>query len=210
MGQFERTLIIVEEGAQVHYVEGCTAPMYIDREPALGRGRDHRQEARPLPLHDDPELGQQHLQPRDQAGRGLRRRRDGVGRRQPGQQADDEVPGRLHDGAGRAGRDPLDRLRRQGPAPGRRRQGGARVRRTPAAIISKSISKNGGRASYRGLVKVDRGAKGSKSNVVCDALILDPQSRCDTYPYIEIDEDDVNDRPRGQRLARSARSSSST
>ena len=62
---------------------------------------------------------------------------------------------------------------------------------TSSRIISKSISKNGGRASYRGLLKIDKGAKGSKSNVVCDALILDPASRSDTYPYIEIDEDDV-------------------
>ena len=62
---------------------------------------------------------------------------------------------------------------------------------TSSRIISKSISKNGGRASYRGLLKVADGAKGSKSNVVCDALILDDRSRSDTYPYIEIDEDDV-------------------
>ena len=98
-------------------------PDVLDREPALGRGRDHRQEGGPLPLHDDPELGQQHLQPRDQAGRRLRGRPDGVGRRQPRQPADDEVPGRLHDGQGGPRRDPLDRLRRQGAAPGRRRQG---------------------------------------------------------------------------------------
>jgi Fe-S cluster assembly protein SufB len=62
---------------------------------------------------------------------------------------------------------------------------------TSSRIISKSISKNGGRASYRGLLKVAHGAKGSRSNVVCDALILDERSRSDTYPYIEIDEDDV-------------------
>ncbi|MGZ3397411.1 MAG: SufD family Fe-S cluster assembly protein, partial [Isosphaeraceae bacterium] len=62
---------------------------------------------------------------------------------------------------------------------------------TSSRIISKSISKNGGRASYRGLVKVVAGAKGSRSNVVCDALILDDRSRSDTYPYIETDEDDV-------------------
>ncbi len=62
---------------------------------------------------------------------------------------------------------------------------------TTSKITSKSISKNGGRASYRGLLKVYKGAKGVKSNVVCDALLLDPQSRSDTYPYIEIDEDDV-------------------
>jgi Fe-S cluster assembly protein SufB len=62
---------------------------------------------------------------------------------------------------------------------------------TSSRIISKSISKNGGRASYRGLLKVADGAKHCKSNVVCDALILDAASRSDTYPYIEIDEDDV-------------------
>ncbi len=62
---------------------------------------------------------------------------------------------------------------------------------TTSKITSKSISKAGGRASYRGLLKVYKGAKGAKSTVVCDALLLDPQSRTDTYPYIEIDEDDV-------------------
>jgi Fe-S cluster assembly protein SufB len=63
---------------------------------------------------------------------------------------------------------------------------------TTSKITSKSISKGGGRASYRGLVKVYKGAKGVKSNVVCDALLLDPKSRSDTYPTIEIDEDDVS------------------
>jgi Fe-S cluster assembly scaffold protein SufB len=62
---------------------------------------------------------------------------------------------------------------------------------TSSRIISKSISKGGGRTSYRGLLKVYKGAHGAKSHVVCDALLLDPQSRSDTYPYIEIDEDNV-------------------
>ncbi|MDP1546437.1 MAG: Fe-S cluster assembly protein SufB [Anaerolineales bacterium] len=62
---------------------------------------------------------------------------------------------------------------------------------TTSKIVSKSISKGGGRASYRGMVKVYKGSKGVKSNVVCDALLLDPKSRSDTYPTIEIDEDDV-------------------
>jgi Fe-S cluster assembly protein SufB len=62
---------------------------------------------------------------------------------------------------------------------------------TTSKIISKSISKNGGRATYRGLLKVGSGATNCKSNVVCDALILDPESQSDTYPYIEIDEQDV-------------------
>jgi Fe-S cluster assembly protein SufB len=63
---------------------------------------------------------------------------------------------------------------------------------TSSRIVSKSISKSGGRASYRGLVKVNRDAKECKSNVVCDALILDPTSRSDTYPYIEVEEDQVS------------------
>jgi Fe-S cluster assembly protein SufB len=62
---------------------------------------------------------------------------------------------------------------------------------TTSKITSKSISMHGGRASYRGLLKVNPGAHGSRSNVVCDALLLDDHSRSDTYPYIEIDEDDV-------------------
>jgi Fe-S cluster assembly protein SufB len=62
---------------------------------------------------------------------------------------------------------------------------------TTSKITSKSISKGNGRASYRGLLRVYKGAKGVKSTVVCDALLLDPESRTDTYPYIEIEEDDV-------------------
>jgi len=62
---------------------------------------------------------------------------------------------------------------------------------TSSLITSKSISKDGGRTSYRGLLKVYPGCDGVKSNVRCDALLLDEQSRSDTYPYIEVDEDNV-------------------
>jgi len=62
---------------------------------------------------------------------------------------------------------------------------------TTSKIISKSISKDGGRTSYRGLLKVYRNAENSRSNVVCDALLLDERSRSDTYPYIEVDNDNV-------------------
>jgi Fe-S cluster assembly protein SufB len=65
------------------------------------------------------------------------------------------------------------------------------AKNTTSKITSKSISKDGGRASYRGLLKVYPGATGVKSNVVCDALLLDEASRSDTYPVIEIDEQDV-------------------
>jgi Fe-S cluster assembly protein SufB len=68
MGQFERTLIIVDEGAYVHYVEGHGAGLLV-RLAALGRGRDHRQAGRALPVHDDPELVEQRLQPRHEARR---------------------------------------------------------------------------------------------------------------------------------------------
>src|SRR2546426_1070350 len=63
---------------------------------------------------------------------------------------------------------------------------------TTSVITSKSISKNGGRAGYRGLLEVAKGARGSKSKVVCDALILDEESRSDTYPYMKIDENEVD------------------
>ena len=62
---------------------------------------------------------------------------------------------------------------------------------TTSKIVSKSISKDGGRTSYRGLVRVEDGATGCKSHVVCDALLLDEDSRTDTYPYQEIGERDA-------------------
>jgi len=62
---------------------------------------------------------------------------------------------------------------------------------TTSTITSKSVSKDGGRTSYRGLLKVAKGAVGSKATVLCDALLLDERSRSDTYPYIEVDEDHV-------------------
>jgi Fe-S cluster assembly protein SufB len=63
---------------------------------------------------------------------------------------------------------------------------------TTSVITSKSISKNGGRAGYRGLLQVAKGSHGARSKVVCDALILDDESRSDTYPYIQVDENDVD------------------
>ena len=91
MGQFERTLIIVDEGAFVHYVEGCTAPIYSsDSLHSAVVEIIVKKDA--LPLHDDPELVDQRLQPRHEAGGRLRGRDDGVGRREPRLEADDEVP----------------------------------------------------------------------------------------------------------------------
>ena len=61
----------------------------------------------------------------------------------------------------------------------------------PSSIISKSVARGGGRTSYRGLVQVHEGAYGSKSTVKCDALLVDTISRSDTYPYVDVREDDV-------------------
>lgn len=191
MGQFERTLIIVEEGANVHYVEGCTAPTYASDslhsavvEIVVKKGGRCRYSTiqnwsnnvynlvtkRAMAYEDatmewiDANLGSK------------------VTMKYPavymmGPRAHGEILSIAFAGEGQT----LD-------------AGGKVVHGAPntsSKIISKSISKNGGRASYRGLLKVAKGATGSKSTVVCDALLLDDHSRSDTYPYIEIDEQDV-------------------
>ena len=63
---------------------------------------------------------------------------------------------------------------------------------TSSTIVSKSVARGGGRTSYRGLIQINEGAHGSKSNVLCDALLVDQISRSDTYPYVDIREDDVS------------------
>lgn len=192
MGQFERTLIIVDEGAQVHYVEGCTAPMYSTESlhsavvevvvKKHGRCRyttiqnwanniynlvTKRAMAYEGALMEwiDGNLGSQ-----------LTMKYPAVYLMEP--QARGEI------------------LSIAFASSGQHQDAGAKIvhaaPQTSGRIVSKSISKNGGRSSYRGLVKVESGANKSKSSVVCDALILDDKSRSDTYPYIEIEEQDVS------------------
>jgi Fe-S cluster assembly protein SufB len=191
MGQFERTLIIVDEGASCHYVEGCTAPMYSTEslhaavvEVVVRRGARMRYTTiqnwanniynlvtkRAVGYQDsltewvDGNLGSR-----------LTMKYPAVYMKEPGARA--EVLSVAFAGAGQ------------------HQDAGAKVvhcaPHTSSRIVSKSISKSGGRASYRGLVRIEKDAVKSKSNVVCDALILDPQSRSDTYPYIEVEEQDV-------------------
>ncbi|MDT7546385.1 MAG: Fe-S cluster assembly protein SufB, partial [Actinomycetota bacterium] len=80
--------------------------------------------------------------------------------------------------------------------PGQHQDAGAKMvhaaPNTTSNIVSKSVARGGGRTSYRGLVQVQEGAHGSKSNVVCDALLVDTISRSDTYPYVDVREDDVS------------------
>jgi Fe-S cluster assembly protein SufB len=192
MGQFERTLIIVDEGAEVHYVEGCTAPMYTSESlhsavveiivKKNGRCRYTTIQnwanniynlvtKRAMAYQDslmewiDGNLGSK-----------LTMKYPAVYLMEPG--ARGEI------------------LSIAFASHGQHQDAGAKVvhcaPHTSSRVISKSISKNGGRAGYRGLVKVQPGATHCKSNVVCDALILDSRSRSDTYPYIEVEEQDVS------------------
>ncbi len=191
MGQFERTLIIVDEGAQVHYVEGCTAPIYTSEslhsavvEVIVKKSARCRYTTIQNWANNIYNLVTKRAYAYEDA---VMEWVDG----NLGSRLTMKYPAVHMVGKGAHG----EILSIAFAGKGQHQDAGGKVVHsapyTSSRIISKSISKNGGRASYRGLLKVDHGAKGSKSNVVCDALILDPQSRSDTYPYIEIDEDDV-------------------
>ena len=191
MGQFERTLIIVEDGAQVHYVEGCTAPMYSTEslhsavvEIVVKKHGRCRYTTIQNWANNIYNLVTKRAVAYEDA---LMEWVDG----NLGSRLTMKYPAVYMLGKGARG----EILSIAFAGKGQHQDAGGKVVHgapyTSSRIISKSISKNGGRASYRGLLKVADGAKGSKSNVVCDALILDEHSRSDTYPYIEIDEDDV-------------------
>ncbi len=191
MGQFERTLIIVDEGAQVHYVEGCTAPIYTSEslhsavvEVVVKKHGRCRYTTIQNWANNIYNLVTKRAVAHEDA---VMEWVDG----NLGSRLTMKYPAVHMVGKGARG----EILSIAFAGKGQHQDAGAKVVHsapyTSSRIISKSISKNGGRASYRGLLRVDHGAKGSKSSVVCDALILDDKSRSDTYPYIEIDEDDV-------------------
>ncbi|TWT83722.1 FeS cluster assembly protein SufB [Planctomycetes bacterium CA13] len=191
MGQFERTLIIVDEGASVHYVEGCTAPMYTTEslhsavvEVIVKRNARCRYTTIQNWANNIYNLVTKRAYAYGDAtmewvdgnlGSKLTMKYPAVHMMEPG--ARGEILSIAFSSAGQH-QDAGAKLVHAAP-------------NTTGQIISKSISKNGGRSSYRGLVRVEPGAHNSKNSVVCDALILDPESRSDTYPYIEICEQDV-------------------
>jgi Fe-S cluster assembly protein SufB len=192
MGQFERTLIIVDEGASVHYVEGCTAPMYSTEslhsavvEVICKKGSRCRYTTIQNWANNIYNLVTKRAMAYQDAtmewvdgnlGSRLTMKYPAVYMMEPG--ARGEILSIAFSGAGQH-QDAGAKLVHCAP-------------NTTGQIISKSISKNGGRSSYRGLVRVEKGATNTKCNVVCDALILDPESRSDTYPYIEVAEQDVS------------------
>ncbi|MFM7056861.1 MAG: Fe-S cluster assembly protein SufB [Planctomycetota bacterium] len=191
MGQFERTLIIVDEGASVHYVEGCTAPTYSSDslhsavvEIIVKRGARCRyttiqnwsNNVYNLVTKRAMAYGDSLMEWIDgNLGSRLTMKYPAIWLMEPG--ARGETLSIAFAGAGQ------------------HQDAGAKMvhcaPNTSSRIISKSISRSGGRSSYRGLVKVQKDAVNCRSNVVCDALILDPASRSDTYPYIEVEEQNV-------------------
>ncbi len=190
-GQFERTLIIADEGASVHYVEGCSAPVYtndslhsavvelIAKPGARIRyttiqnwspnvynlvTKRARAETEATVEWIDGNLGSK-----------LTMKYPAVV--MTGPKAHGEVLSVAYAGKGQH-QDAGAKMTHAAPE-------------TTSIIDSKSISKDGGRTTYRGLVRVEEGAHNVKSHVRCDALILDEESRSDTYPYMEIEEKDA-------------------
>src|SRR5438046_2801253 len=192
MGQFERTLIIVDEDAYVHYVEGCTAPVYssdslhsaVVEIVVKPRGRCRYTTIQNWSNNVYNLVTKRAVAYEDATMEWV----DGnlgskLTMKYPaiwllGERAHGEVLSIAFAGEGQH-QDAGGKVHHYAP-------------RTTSVITSKSISKNGGRASYRGLLEVAKGAEGAKSKVVCDALILDEDSRTDTYPYIRIDENEVD------------------
>lgn len=191
MGQFERTLIIVDEGASVHYVEGCSAPIYSSDslhsavvEIIVKRGARcqyttiqnwsnnvYNLVTKRAYAYQDAEMFWLDCN----LGSKLTMKYPAVFLMEPG--ARGEVQSLAFAGDGQH-QDAGAKMVHVAP-------------NTSSKIVSKSISKGTGRTSYRGLLKVAKGAKKVKSHVSCDALMLDPLSRSDTYPTMQVNEGDA-------------------
>ncbi|MFN2421551.1 MAG: Fe-S cluster assembly protein SufB, partial [Gemmatimonadota bacterium] len=191
LGQFERTLIIADEGAKLHYIEGCTAPTYSSDsfhsgviEIVVRPGANVRYTTIQNWSNNMYNLVTQRAKVHRDArmawldgnlGSKVTMKYPSCFLVEPG--ASGEIMSIAYAGKGQ-----------------HQDAGGKMVHAAPyttSEIVSKSISKGGGRSSYRGLIKVEKGAHHARSNVECDALLLDPEARTDTYPYIEIDENDA-------------------
>lgn len=190
MGQFERTLIIADEGSKVHYIEGCTAPTYSSDslhsavvELIAMKGATIRYTTIQNWSNNVYNLVTKRAVAKEDAriewvdgniGSKLTMKYPAVYLQ--GERAHGEILSIAYAGEGQ------------------HQDAGAKIVHaapyTSSKITSKSLSKDSGQSSYRGLVKVYPGAYGSRTNVRCDALMLDDKSRSDTYPYIEAEEKD--------------------
>ncbi len=190
-GQFERTLIIADEGASVHYVEGCSAPIYsgdslhsavveLIAKPGARIRYTTIQNWSPNVYNLVTKRARAETEATVEwidgnIGSKLTMKYPAVV--MTGPKAHGEVLSVAYAGEGMH-QDAGAKMTHAAPE-------------TTSIIDSKSISKDGGRTTYRGLVKVDEGAHNVKSHVRCDALILDEDSRSDTYPYMEVGEKDA-------------------
>ncbi|HJC59372.1 MAG TPA: Fe-S cluster assembly protein SufB [Candidatus Dietzia intestinigallinarum] len=191
MGQFERTLIIVDEDAYVHYVEGCTAPIYKSDslhsavvEIIVKKGGRCRYTT--IQNWSNNVYNLVTKRARAEEGATMEWVDGNIGSKVTmkypavwltGEHAKGEVLSVAFAGEGQH-QDTGSKMLHLAP-------------NTSSNIVSKSVARGGGRSAYRGLIQINPGAKGSKSNVECDALLVDNISRSDTYPYIDIREDDV-------------------
>jgi Fe-S cluster assembly protein SufB len=191
MGQFERTLIIAEEGSSVHYIEGCTAPIYSTDslhaavvEIVVKKGARVRYTT----------IQNWSTNVYNLVTKRMLVEEEGVGEwidGNLGSKITMKYPSVILVGPGAKG----EVLSLAFAGKGQHLDAGGKAihlaPHTSSTITSKSISMGGGRSSYRGMVKIVNGAKGCKSFVNCDALILDEESRSDTYPVNIVNEDDV-------------------
>ncbi|GAB3446001.1 Fe-S cluster assembly protein SufB [Phycicoccus ginsengisoli] len=191
MGQFERTLIIADEGSYVHYVEGCTAPIYKSdslHSAVVEIVVKKNARVRYTTIQNWSNNVYNLVTKRATAAEGATMEWiDGnigskVTMKYPavfllGEHAKGETLSIAFAGEGQH-QDAGSKMVHAAP-------------NTSSTIVSKSVARGGGRTSYRGLVQIMEGAHGSRSSVVCDALLVDTISRSDTYPYVDIREDDV-------------------
>jgi len=191
MGQFERTLIIADEGSYVHYLEGCTAPIYSSDslhsavvEIIVKKGA----RARYTTIQNWSNNVYNLVTKRAAAHEGATMEWiDG----NLGSKVTMKYPAVWLLGEHAKG----ETLSIAFAGPGQHQDAGSKMvhaaPNTSSNIISKSVARGGGRTSYRGLVQIQEGAQHAKSSVKCDALLVDTVSRSDTYPYVDVREDDV-------------------
>src|SRR6201985_3538666 len=192
MGQFERTLIIADEGSYVHYIEGCTAPIYKSdslHSAVVEIIVKQNARVRYTTIQNWSNNVYNLVTKRATAAEGATMEWvDG----NIGSKVTMKYPAIFLLGEHAKG----ETLSIAFAGEGQHQDAGAKMvhaaPHTSSSIVSKSVARGGGRTSYRGLIQVNEGAHGSKSNVLCDALLVDQISRSDTYPYVDIREDDVS------------------
>jgi len=191
IGQFERTLIIADEGSEVHYIEGCTAPVYSSESLHVAVVE--------LVAHKDAKLRYTTIQNWSNDVYNLVTKRAYAYEGATVEWIDGNIGSKLtmkYPGIYLMGRKAYgETLSIAFAGKNQHQDTGAKMVHlapdTTSKITSKSVSRANGRSTYRGLLKVAKGATNVKSTVRCDALLLDDTSKTDTYPYMEIDQEDA-------------------